>query len=142
MKPHDRDDRNNDHAPRKKSKTETQRRIVVPKSTLKDNRGQVLGMEVLGEQLGGMRLRNANEQLEDCNRRVMSLRGEIKGLGIAYTKITQRLYNLEDSLITKLLPYFDFDKISADATRIQDKELDEIFKRILVLRASLLRHRP
>lgn len=135
MEPHDRDDRNNDHTPRKKSKIiERQRRRVVPKSKLEDNRGQALGMDGLGEQLGGMRLQNVNEELDDCKRRVMSLREQLKSLGIAYANITKRSYSLEDTLITKLLPYFNFDTISADANRIQDEELDRILKRILALR--------
>ena len=134
MEPH-RDGRNNDHAPRKKSKIiETQRRRVVPKSKLEDNRGRALGIDGLGEQLGGMRLRNVNEEIDDCKRRVMSLREQLKSLGIAYANITKRSYSLEDTLITKLLPYFNFDSISADANRIQDEELDRILKRILALR--------
>jgi len=136
MEHHDRDDRNNDHTPRKKSKIiERQRRKVVPKSKLEDNRGRALGMDGLGEQLGGMRLRNDNEELDDCKRRVMSLREQLKSLGVAYANITKRSYSLEDTLITKLLPYFDFNNISsADANRIQDEELHRILRRILVLR--------
>ena len=135
MEPHDRDDRNNDHTPRKKSKIiERQRRKVVPKSKLEDNRGRALGMDGLGEQLGGMRLQNDNEELRDCKRRVISLRAQLKSLGIAYVNITKRSYTLEDTLIPKLLPYFNFDTISADANRIQDEELDIILKRILALR--------
>lgn len=136
--PHDRDDRNNDDKPRKKFKgMEKRRRTVVPRAReAQHNVERRLGeMDGIREGLENIRLKtDANEELDECKRRVLSLQGEIQGLGQAYTTITRRLYNLEETLITKLLPYVNFEQIANDANSTQDNDLTRILKRILVLR--------